>query len=293
MAYKAKRGILLIALGDPMYGRMAANLITSIRFSDKDIPVHLVYSGNSISHLSESRKAMFTSISECPPEYYSKNGKVCYFKAKTHVYDLSPFEETIFMDVDLLLFGGKKPSDWFEQLKDIDFTMQNRGYADLTKENLKADYCMWVNIQELKAMYPKSERFYQLASEFIYFKRTDNNALFFEYVKEIYMTPPLKSMQFGTDLPDEYAYDIACATLQHYPHKDNFVMIYWYHTEPKMPMNDIIKKYSGYSIGGNYMPDHVKASYDNMAKFYAKASGERFHYTIMNKRQFAPERKAI
>src|SRR5438874_340045 len=77
------RGVLFLALGSPHYARMAANAAASIRFSDKTVPIHLVYSHNNISHLTPQHRALFTSMAECPDEYMHKNGKLNFIKAKT------------------------------------------------------------------------------------------------------------------------------------------------------------------------------------------------------------------
>lgn len=294
------RGVVLLALGNVHYGRMAANLASSIRFSDKEVNIHLIYSGGSIKHLTEAHRALFTSISECPSEYYTKNGKTVYLKAKTCIYDLTPFDETIMIDVDLI-WGKRKISDLFDELKDVDFTMQNRGYLDLSKET-NPHYSMWCNVEEVKKVYQTDGRFYQLASEFIYFKKSDENKKYFDLVKEIFENPQVDtiikkngkviSTHFGGDIPDELAFDIASCVLKKYPHKDNFVPVYWFATEPKMDMNEINKKYFGYSIGGSILPPLVIQRYTQMSNFYARAANV-LHYTISHKRNWLPERRLI
>jgi len=297
------KGIVLLALGNPQYGRMAANLIASIRSTDKEVGIHLVYSGNSLSHVSEQHKALTTSIQECPVEYYTKNGKEVYLKAKTFLYDLSPFDETIFIDVDLVWFGNKnKFSKMFEALSSVDFTMQNRGYFDLGKSEINEHYSMWCNIKEVKEVYKTTGRFYQLASEFIYFKRSDSNKAYFELVKEIFDNPKVSTViyskgkkiadSFAGDVPDELAFDIASCVLKKYPHKDNFVPIYWFATEPKMDMNSILNKYFGFSIGGSAIPLASLNLYTDLSKHYAKGLNV-LHYAVTNKRNFLPERKLI
>lgn len=297
------RGIVLIALGHVQYGRMAANLAASIRYSDKDVKIHLVHAGNSLNHLSDEHKALFSSFAVCPPEYYAKNGKTVFLKAKTFLYELSPFDETIFIDVDLVWFGkGKHISQLFEQLKDIDFTMQNRGYCELSGEVLNKQYSMWCDINEVKEVYKTTGRFYQLASEFIYFKKTDANKRYFKKVKEVFDNPKVNTViyakgkkisdSFAGDIPDELAFDIASAVLEHYPHQVNFVPIYWFATDGKKNDSEIMKNYFGYSIGGSICPPQVLKKYFDMTRFYSKDAGV-LHYGIQNKRNYLPERRLI
>lgn len=297
------KGILLIALGHPHYGRMAANLASSIRCLGKDVNIHLVHSGESISHLTPEHKALFTSMAVCPSEFYTKNGKIVYLKAKTCAYELSPFDETILMDVDLILLGQKSMKQLFEELKQLDFTMQNRGHFDLNTPQVDAGYSMWCNIKEVKEKYETDGKFYQLASEFIYFKRSDENKKYFDLVREVFDSPKVNTVihnkgkkiadNFGGDLPDELAFDIASAVLKKYPHKENFVPVFWFAADKKADMSRLSKDYYGYSIGGNSLPVPVMHKYTGLCRYYAKQLGLPFHYSVQSKRQWLPERKKI
>lgn len=297
------KGILLLALGNPQYGKMAANLAASIRFSDTKTPIHLVYSGNSISQISEEHKKLFNSFSECPAEYYTKNGKTTYLKAKTFAYDLSPFKTTILMDVDLVLFGESKMSELFDTLKNVDFTFQNRGHFDLSKPVVDEHYSMWCNIKQVKEAYNTTGRYYSFASEFIYFKKNEANKAYFDLVKEVFDSPKVSGAiyangkkiadNFGGDIPDELAFSVASAIQGRYPHKENYVNIHWFAADKKLSSSEIISQYYGLSIGGNNIPDHVMSKYSNICQFYSKKLGLPCSYKIQNKRQFLPERKAI
>ncbi len=288
-----KQGVIIIALGDPQYGRMAANLAASIRYADKQTPIHLIYEGDALNHLTEAHKALFTSFAICPKECYTKNGKEVYLKAKTCIYDLSPFDETIFLDADMIWFPTKTVSQLFDSLKNVDFTMQNRGFADLSKDVLDKKTSMWCDVNEVKKEYNTTGKFYQLASEFIYFKRTDKNALYFEYVKEIFDNPKVKATEFGNDIPDELAFDIASCVTGHYPHKDNYVVVYWEIADKKSGWTDILKNYWGYSIGGHVIPQAVLEKYNQLALKHAQGLGLPYHYKAYNKKQWNKQRQKI
>ena len=127
---KKEKGILLIALGHPIYGKMAAALAASIKATSQEIPIVLYCSEQSTSRLMEGEKKLFDQMLIMPEEYYITNGVERFLKAKTFVYDLSPFDETIFLDVDMIWSPKKKPEDLFEELNNLDFTMCNEGYVD-------------------------------------------------------------------------------------------------------------------------------------------------------------------
>ena len=127
------KGVLIIAGGHPFYGQMAVNLAASLRLSDSSVNIHLAYHGLALTHLDQSKKDLFSSMSLIPDEYLTHNGKVSYFKAKTHVLDLSPFDETLFLDADMIWVSQYPVSKVFDSLSDIDFTISNRDRFDLEK----------------------------------------------------------------------------------------------------------------------------------------------------------------
>ena len=295
------RGILIIALGAPEYGRMAANLASSIRFADADIKIHLVWSGASISHLTEAHKALFTSMQECPPKYYTKNGNTVYLKAKTFVYELSPFEETLFLDADMIWFSNPKKQNAttvFNKLQGVELTFQNRGYFDLKADIINEHYSNWCNIKEVKEKYltgaieKDAGRFYHLHSEFIYFARSESNRQFFKLAQQIFDKPKVKSAEFDGDIPDELAFDIAVAITGKNPHRDNFKPVHWFAMDGRANLHELQHKYCGLSMGGNNLPPAVMEKYKMLAKFYARALKLPYSFSIQPKKRWSLTRKA-
>jgi hypothetical protein len=296
------RGILLVALGHPQYGNMAANLASSIRAMDRDMNIHLVHTTDSIGHLTDKHKALFTSMQLCPPECYMKNAKTVYLRAKTCIYDLSPFEQTLFLDADMILFSDKtfkNASSIFDELKDVSLTFQNRGYFDLHQEKIKEDFIYWCNIKEVKEKYfgekidEDKGRFYHLHSEFIYFNRSDANEFFFALAQEIFDNPKVKATDFDGDIPDELAFDIAVALTGMHPHQDFYLPIHWYNIEGKFNETTGRSKYTGMSIGGNNIPPMVLDKYRGFAKYYARVLGLPYHFNVFAKKRWSLTRKTI
>jgi hypothetical protein len=269
-------GILLIALGSPQYGSYAVNLAASIRWNDPTLPIHLVHTSESIAHFAPEHLALFTSREICPAEAYTKmqvvenvspgnsqpatNNRIEYIRAKTYMYDLSPFDETLFLDVDTMILPHNRMSDFINKLStECDFTIENRGYADLAADKSLKDYSIWCNVDELKAYYTTASRkmkgemrYYNLHSELVFFKKDKKNKTFFDKVKEVYDNPPVSTTKFDTGLPDEFAFGVAMMLLKHYPHQENYVRIYWNFMEQKHDWyKHVIKNFIGFSLGGN------------------------------------------
>ena|GEM_PF-2550243 len=296
------RGILLIALGAAEYADMAANLAASIRYNDPDIPIHLVHTEKSVSHLSHLHRALFTSFALCPAEYYTRQEAVDpssleYIKAKTHIYELTPFDETLFLDADMYILPATRMSAVMEQLSSVcHYTIENRGYADLSQpiESLNPHYCNWVNICDVKTHYNTEGRFYHLHSEFIFFKKNEKNKKFFETVREVYDTRPLQWQVFDGGVPDEYAFDIATAVMAHYPHQDPYIAIYWHGMDGRKDWNKVvIKNYIGFSLGGNFIPQWLTQKINAYKQLFKQKLKLPNLFNVAPKRRWNAKRRGM
>src|ERR1035437_4179866 len=147
-----KKGIVIIAIDHALYYQYALNLAISIKLNEPDIPITLLWSGSGKNHI-EPWIELFDSVVEIDDKYITKKGLRSPLRAKVCLYELSPYKETIFMDADTILNPFKRISVIFDELRDIDFTMANRGKNDLEQDkNL-----LWVKAQELKNVYGRSE----------------------------------------------------------------------------------------------------------------------------------------
>jgi hypothetical protein len=278
------KGILLIALGHVQYGNMAYNLANSLKYNNKDIPIHLVYTESAFSQVDNFSN--FDTKQICPKEYYTNIGQTVYIKAKTHMLDLTPFDETIFIDVDTIIFGGKNLNKLFEEFKDLEFTSENYG---LIKRERK-DPHFWFNIQDAIAAYDFKHDIYEICTQFLYFKKTDKVKEFFEVVKDVYVNPKIKGTKFDSYLPDEMAFNIATGLTGIKPHKAPYKLMFWEKTDTNLSWSDVVKNYIGYSIGGNYISSKASTIYHNLAK--AQSNGKKF-YRIFSKANWNLNRRKI
>lgn len=289
-------GVVILALGHAYYGQMAANLAASIRFGDRDIPIHLVYAGDALNHLAPDKLALFTSMRELEKEYYHRNGKKSYVKAKTHLYELTPFDRTLYMDADMLWLSGKRPiAQALALLKEVPFTIQNRSYVDMATELGEHAY-FWANANEVKAAYNLTEgKLYGLNAEVIWFAKCSANAAYFAKVREVFDNPLALPREWAGDIPDEYAFAIASAILGHYPHQNPFVIAYWYIEDAKktVSLERITNDYWAFSAGGNNPPAKMRELYNTLALAYARGVGVQYPWKLQPKKAFIPERKIM
>lgn len=262
------KGILLIACGHRNYGRMAVNLASSIRLVDKDVNICLAYTESAITHISEEEKALFNHFVEVNKKVHTlgKNNKA-FIKTKAHLDQLTPYEQTLFLDVDQVWLWKNTPSQVLEELVQHEFVIENSGY--ICFDNIIFPQAEnWSDMQEVRNAYEfTDERFYKIHSEFVYFNCTDNTRTLFEKVREVYTKPKVKPKEFAGAYPDEYAFAVAMSILKFYPSIDNYVPSFWYPREKKdLLLHQIAELYLTLSIGGAYVDESSKKQYNAVVK---------------------------
>ncbi len=284
-----RKGILLIAIGHPNYIKMAINLAAGIKLNEPGMEIALAT--NLLPPAFAMERQLIDVCVFVPDEYFTTDGKTEYIKVKTRMYDLSPFDETIFLDVDMLWLHKRKPSELFTQLEGIAFTIANTGLAGSS---------IWADINEVKKAYKiTDQKYYNFHSEFVYFKKCAAVKKYFHKVKEVYDHPKVKGTNFGgARIADELAFQIASMLLDYYPHQDNYLPTYWWGRDIGGKENhkfayQLAEKYFSYSIGGNSLPTNVAKTYNQLAGFYFKKMGLANPWIVQNKKSFIPERKNI
>lgn len=292
------RGIILLSLGSPYYARMAANLAYSLKATCPEIPIHLVTNNSIIlNEPSPEDLKYFDTIAYADKSIYEKDGKCEYFRAKTCLYDLSPFDETIYLDVDMVALPTKTMAQLFAEMEHDELSIACRGSEDIS--TIKEDISQWANIPELVKIHNITQgSWYQLSSEFIYFKKTLKNKNWFDTAREFYDEPKANFLSFGGCMADELAFGMACLITGDYPSVDQFTPIYWCHGERNRPVKKIdpfvVENYYGYSMGHAYNDMNQKAFYNNMMQFYYNKMGRRgTFFPAQNKKLFVPDREKI
>lgn len=286
----SKRGILIIALGHPNYGRMALTLAASLRYSSK-LPIALAYEKSAISQIVPFMNHFDADI-EIPEKFYHKKGHKEYIKAKTAIYKLSPFEGTIYLDADLIWLPKRPVDDLFEELKDQQLVIQSRGSVDLTQTDLPEKASFWCDLEEYRKEYGGT-KFYSFSSEFIYFKKSKENQKFFSDSMKIYDNLKIDHTIFSGGIPDELVFNIAMLENGMENFKDTYTPIYWEQAERRnLPANEMHQKYFGYSAGGHISSPIEKKFYDNLSQYYGNVTGVHY-FKIKDKRTYIPERSNI
>lgn len=298
---KTNRGIIIIALGSPFYGRMAFNLLISLKHTEPEMPVTLIHDSTAITHLRTEQRKRFDSMLPCSPEFYMLNGKMQYYMPKLHLHELSPYKEAIYLDADMLWLPRRKPSQLFDELAAVDFAMINEGYIEMQGGDKfsNKNYTFWVDPDKLKAAYPENKnvqtgKLFQYRSEFIYFKKNKQSKKIFNLAQRVYKYPKALPLKMGEKIPDEYAFNIAGLLLGIEPHEFNYCPIFWefLHGRQRLPESELYQRYYGYSMGGSMNVDRQKNFYNELLKYYCMHAHVENRFPWENKINFTRHKAA-
>ncbi len=163
------QGYITIALGPQKYVDMAVNLAKSIRFFDPTRPICLIHDAHVI--LSDADRGVFDDLRllTADPAYVGVANKI-------RIYDVSPYDETMYIDADCLLGRGDIDRHWQKAAKHY-FTMTGEKAVSGTWNDLDiANICQNFSIPYVVRM----------NSGVLYFKKSTETAAFFAKVNWLY-----------------------------------------------------------------------------------------------------------
>lgn len=271
------KGILLIATGHAQYGNMAYNLASSIK-SVEDMPVAVVHDGVSLSWLNDDQKAVFNHLIPVPAEY--RTG----FGLKLHLDQLTPFDNTLFLDADMLWLG-RKPSELMDSSAG-QFRIITEGDSD--KPNPK--YYFWAEAADIKKQYGV-DKIPQTRSEVIYFEK---GCKVFKKARELKPESKLTTIRkFGEFIPDELYFNIAIALLN--IEINPFNPAYWsrLNNEVMPNLSVLYRDYFLLSFGSNAASPIMKRAYDNVMKVVCNKLRMPYIFKLKSKKEWAPGRLKI
>jgi len=271
-------GILLLATGHQNYYRMAVNLAASIKRHNAQVDISCVIDASpfpiAFSPLIDKH---FRIPSMLPGDL------------KTRIYELSPYDRTLYLDVDMIMLPDRDITELFTELDGVPFTVMNTCAGD--------DYSVWVDATAIRsATQNVDDPLPAYYSELMYFEKCEYTASYFEKVRYEYVTSELRGKQFAGGMADELAFILASMKGRIFPHKLNWLPIFWHFRDRKdtgLQPYQLAKKYYGYSLGGNRTPPHVKAQYDNLVSYYAQVMKVTKPYKAVDKRMYLSNRSKI
>lgn len=275
-------GVLLFALGKRIYGRYAFNLALSLKASMPDVKILLYHDGTAIQDLNAEHRSFFDVMQTMPAEAYVYGDKVSYFRAKSRIYDLSPFEKTLWLDADSLILPNGKLKKKLEDLANSDYQPMCYELLNL-KTNTMSDgrpcpptFHVWGDLGKIKAYYGLHEGLLpRTNSSFVYFRKSERTKRFFDEIKALYADRKAPVDDFRTgELPDEFFFNVACARTEMKPEAP-FLPFYDKGSCKWKGSDHLRNEYIGLTLMGAIAPQHVVTIYDATVSGIHKALNVR------------------
>jgi hypothetical protein len=163
------QGYLTIALGSDRYVEMAVNLAASLRHFDKSRPICLVHDDKVT--IPEDARKLFTHFVklETRDDYVGCMNKIL-------LDEVSPFEETMYIDADCLLVKDDIDRHW---------KALSRNYFGMTGDKRHTGQWNNLNIDSARQRF-SIPHVVQMNSGVFYFRRGEESARFFSRLRALY-----------------------------------------------------------------------------------------------------------
>jgi len=290
---KQETGIVLLAIGHPYYGRMAYNLAMSLKAIDLNTQITLVYTDSAIAHINQRFMYVFDN-KMCIDDH----GKP--FGVKLQLDQLTPYERTIYMDVDTLWVNKESPAKLFDKLKGVPFTGITEGmynYDDPSKSDLNSKYPTWADLDELASVFDLYGIMYQWRGEFIYFENNMYAEELFARMRAVYARAhALQTVKkFADNIPDELAINIATNQCSIVPHQYKWKPTYWDRLNGgnMADIADLQANYYAISCGSNYNGGGLKRTYDRICAASAGRLGLQHVFPLISKKEMMINRQQM
>jgi len=248
------RGIVTIAMKHALYGKYAYNLALSAKSADMNVQVAVIADEEALSHLHPGQRMLF--------DYIIKPKSSKPLVNKFYLAELTPFDETLFVDADMIFSPMADFNEFWRSMTTIEWTMANRGKDDVVK-----GISEWTTKEDIAEAYGEVEQWYDLSSEWMYFKKNDLSYSIFANAEMYYEDNKLKVREFAGDRPDEPYFNLSLISVNHKPHQAPYQPTYWQPAMKGFPGVMAIKKgWMAFSVGGKSIPQQQMQVYDELAK---------------------------
>jgi hypothetical protein len=283
-------GILLLALQHPYYGCMALNLALSIRYQWPDVPIAIVVDAKGAERLRGFRHH-FDRWIELDTRRLVKKGQVRPFLAKTLLYEHSPWQQTLYLDSDTVLF---RPQDGAPSIQSLVESLKGIAYTPMVLSKASNTDCLWgASTTTLRTEYAiaSNTEFYEVNSSLMYFEKGEVAASIFRQAEEIYRTPRTDHATFAGDMPDELAFEVAAALSDWQPNTLPFKPILnWSEQQAGWNLPSLMLQHNGVTMLGARLSPAFQQLYNRLAVQYNYAVGNSLVYKWQDKCRWASHR---
>jgi hypothetical protein len=237
----SSRGIVVLAVGRPVFGRLAAMLAATIRVHSPEVPIALLYQPSALTELDSAHLDLFDYHILVPDSaiFEKKQYQLC----KLHAWELSPFQQTLFVDADTVWLPFTAPAEALDFAANnyACYQFQTYGFCappDYAKSTTNI-YTYWEPPSGLALYLDFKGKFYCASSTIFWFDRSVKSKKLFEFcrrVKELFISGRMKirPQNHNGQYPDELIFNCAMALNGHdQAFEEDYKPVYFQHVERK------------------------------------------------------------
>lgn len=269
--------IILLAIGNPAYGKFAYNLAVSIRAFNK-VPIQLIYEDTAVAHL--DNLSPFDKTTKIKPEHCRHdNGRLFPARAKLMIPKYADYDECIYLDVDSVciknfdpLISDLRRRDGAFYLTEVNGQITGGGGTHWAKERVILEH---YKIQ-------KGLKIPAINSSFVYFRKGEELDRLYDKANELLDNPiPISkhAERWGRskEQPDELYMNIALGLLEHDPSYPSPMFFRWHQA---FNVKDLKPQHYFMGFFGTKETNHrsMYEYYDrHMANIYRSFGGRHLH----------------
>jgi hypothetical protein len=235
----------------------------SIKAYEPNIAICLVHDETAIAHLNEKELALFNQFIVADPVDYTVQGKKQYQRMKLCALKYSPFDNTLYIDVDTLWFPKKKISQLISSFQKFDFFIGKNGeYDPTTKRKIANGYTFWGDPATISRYFNLKNPMPQTISGVFWFKKTAFTEKVFSRALEIFNDPMAPSVKWANGKADEYCFNVSLSELNY--RQANTHIVYFDKCNGILGREQMYNNFWGIAAGGNKLIQQVRNLYNEL-----------------------------
>lgn len=282
-----KTGVLLVACGDPLYGRLAFNCAVSLKCAEPTLEIALAHTPSALASLSDEQRGVFDHLVDASASCDAETED--FIRPKAFLNELTPFDDTLFLDVDTLWSPKKRVSDLIAELSPFDYTAMNYARYEVgSGARPPAPYTWWAPPEDVERHYDLRDGYlYQQSTTLVWFRKRPEIERFYATLQELYMSPrQLLSVVFREMRPDELYYNVAGNRCRLYPHILAYQPVYFFFIHHAWPTAAITQDFWAITTAGKYHSDAFSSLVTELIAECAERSGRAL---FPFERRYTPE----
>lgn len=242
----------------------------SIKAYEPSIKLCLVHDNKATAHLTKDELSLFDSFKIADPADYTINGQTQYQRLKLCLDKYTPFENTLYIDVDTLWFPKKKVSDLIEHLSGFDFYIgKNAEHKSGDKKVAVNGYTYWEDPEKIAQYFKLKNPLPQTISGVFWFKQCAFTKALFARSLVIYGDKFAPCAKWANGKPDEYCFNVALSEMNY--SQRNCHLVYFDKANGQISREQMFLNFWGVAAGGNRLSDAVRLLYNDLVNLYHKA----------------------